>query len=153
MDLKKGGRGLRKFKTPPCHPIPSHSSFVLLKTAEFAFKDIKSNDNPAVTSSGKEQKPGETSSGQSTNSAAGGLLTSLKQAYTSNPLICEQVGDPGRNPVTERQCSLISITTAPSSVPASHGSISLGHKISHPAVPWQSAGELKAPKHRSGGDR
>lgn len=117
-------------------------SFVLLKMAEFAFKDTKPNDNPAVTSSGKVQKPGKNSSGQSTNPAAGGLLTLYRQAYISNPLIHEQVDDPGRNLALERWCLLISITTAPSSVSTSHGSIQPRHKISDPQS--FSAGSLLA---------
>lgn len=127
---------------------------MLLKTAEFALKDTETNDDSAVISSGKEQNPAETSSRQTTNSAAGGLLTSYKQAYISNPLICEQVGDPGRNTALKSRYLPISITTAPPSVSASHGSISLRHKISHPlsffpqqSVPWQSARQLERLRH------
>lgn len=126
MDLKRGGDGLQEI-----------SSFVLLKMAEFALKDTKSTDNPAMTSSGKEQNPGKTSSGQSTD-----FIASYRQVYISNPLIREQVDYPGRNPAPERWCLLISITTAPSSVPASHGSISPRHKIAD--LPSFSPGSLLA---------
>lgn len=74
---KKGGAASGNVKH--CHAIPSHSSYVLLKAAEFAFKDTETNDESAVISPGKEQSPAETSSGQSTNSAAGGLLASCNQ--------------------------------------------------------------------------
>lgn len=142
----------------PSHP---HSSLVILKTDEFAFKATETNDDPAMTSFRKEQNPAKTSQGN---------LPALLQEGCSlhiNRPIFQILSAVSRWMIqAEIQCwrdrfLLISVTTTPSSVSASHGSVSLRHKISSPLdfcvllpeVPWQSAGEVKAPKQMYGSGR